>query len=167
MRSKPSSYYTPAARQTRITNHIHHYHYAHDYNWYYSQPHYYVGGGYSSSFWWMMMEWSAERRARWLYHNRYSIEAAAYQRGLQDAAVAAQIQQLEAQNVARNTDYVDPEFAENPSMMYSQEYIEAAYNPTVLSPGSDAALTVLLWIIIIGVVGYAIFLFMTKVRFGR
>lgn len=113
------------------------------------------------------MEWSAERRARWLYHNRYNIESSAYQRGMQDAQVAAQLRALEAQKLARNTDYVDPEFSDDPGMMYSQEYVEAAYNPTVLSPSGSTALTVLLWIVVISVVGFGIFFLMTKVRFGR
>lgn len=77
------------------------------------------------------MEWDAERRARWLYHNRHVIERDAYERGVRDAAVAAQIAELESQGVKPDSNYVDPEFSSDPSMMYTQEHIEAVYNPQV------------------------------------
>ena len=167
MRSRPSSYYTPAARQTRITNHIHVHGYGHPYSYYHTQPYYHVGGGYSSAFWWMMLEWNADRRARWLYHNRHNIEADAYRRGMQDAQVAQQVAALEAQGVARNADYVDPEFADNPGMQYSQEYVEAAYNPTVVaSSGGSAAGSTLMWIVVIFIGVIAIWFVMTKLRWG-
>jgi hypothetical protein len=80
-----------------------------------------------------MQEWSAERRARWLYNNQANIEASAYNRGLQDAAVANEIAKLKAANAKPNRDYVDPEFANDPSMMYTQDHVEAVYNPSVQS----------------------------------
>ena len=157
IRSKPSSYYTPQQRETRYTTVINNYHYSQPYSWYYNQPHYYVGGGYSSAFWWIMMtEWSAERRAMWLYHNQTSIERDAYERGMKDAAVAAELAKLKAQNVAVNPDYVDKDFTDNPDLMYSQEYVEAAYNPTVVPP-AEVNLTVLwviLGVIVVGAVVY-------------
>lgn len=115
----------------------------------------------------MMSEWSAERRAMWLYHNRNNIENSAYQRGLQDATVAAQIQKLESEKVTRNSDYVDPEFKDNPDIMYSQEYVEAAYNPVSAPSKGGYVLTILLATIIIVVVGYSLYLFVTKIRFGN
>lgn len=168
IRSRPSSYYTPAAREQRVTVHVSN-HYSHPYSYYHSQPYYYVGGGYSSAFWYMMMEWNAERRARWLYHNRSNIDSAAYQRGIQDAEVQARLAALEAQNTPRNTDYVDPEFADNPDMQYSQEYIEAAYNPTVVasSGNAGAAGTAFVWIIVIFVGVIAVWFVMTKLRWGN
>ena len=166
IRSKPSTHYTPSVRQERATTHITNHNYAHDYGWYQSQPRYYIGGGYSSSFWWMMSEWSAERRARWLYHNQNTIDQNAYQRGLQDAAVAAQIQQLKSENLPINADYVDSELANDPSIMYSQDYIEAAYNPTVASNPPGSALNVLIWLIVICIAAYVIYLISTKVKFG-
>lgn len=168
MRSKPSSYYTPTQRTQRTEVHIHNYGYSRPYSYYQTYDPFYVGGGYSSAFWWMMMEWNAERRARWLYNNRANIEASAYQRGMQDAQVAAAVAQMEAQGVQANPDYVDPEFADNPDLMYSQDYVEAAYNPTVVqSSGGGAAGTILMWILIIGILGFLGFFLLTKVRFGR
>ena len=108
-----------------------------------------------------MSEWNAERRARWLYHNQGSIERDAYERGMKDAAVAAELAKLKAQNVSANPDYVDEDFSDNPDLMYSQEYVEAAYNPTVVPQDSGVSGSVLLWIfgiIIIGaVVWFVIF----------
>ncbi|CAE7860254.1 RARS [Symbiodinium microadriaticum] len=147
IRSKPSSYYTPAARETRYTTVINNYGYSHPYSWYHTQPHYYVGGGYSSAFWYIMLnEWSAERRARWLYHNRASIEQDAYERGMRDAAVASELAKLKAANTSVNPDYVDSQIADNPDIMYSQDYVEAAYNPEVQSSSGGRTI----WDIITG-----------------
>lgn len=138
IRNKPSTYFEPATRRNRIDVHVTNYHYSHPYDWYHSRPYYYVGGGYSSAFWWMMMEWDAERRANWLYHNRHVIEQSAYQRGLQDAEVQRRIAALEARNAPRQERYVDPEFKDNPLDMYDDNYIEAAYNPTVRAVEEDS-----------------------------
>lgn len=111
-----------------------------------------------------MMEWNAERRAAWLYHNQHNIERSAYERGLQDAAVAAEVARLKAANTSVNEDYVDPEFAEDPSVMYSDEYVEAAYNPTVVE--GSYAWTIFIWLVVIGVIGLLAFLLIFRTRFG-
>jgi hypothetical protein len=155
IREKPASYYTPSARQQRFDVHVNHYGYSHPYSWYYQQPVVYVGGGYSPVFWWMMSEWDAERRARWLYHNQNRIEQDAYERGMRDAQVAEHIAKMKAENVAVNSDYVDSEFADDPSAMYTQEHIEAVYNPKVVNHGN----TVLVVIVCVAV-GAAAIMFM-------
>jgi hypothetical protein len=168
IRNRPSRDLDPQVRNDYSVKHVHHYHYSHPYSYYQTQPVFYVGGGYSSPFWWMMMEWSAERRAMWLYHNRATIDQSAYERGLQDGAVRARIAELERQNVARNQGYIDPEFAENPTLMYDQEYIESVYNPNVREThysqpssggggGGGAAWSILGWlclgvVVVIGVI---------------
>jgi hypothetical protein len=167
IRSNPSSYYRPEVRQQRYETHVHHYHYQHPTNWYYSQPPIYVGGGYSSAFWWMMMEWDAERRAQWFYNHQNTIERDAYQRGMQDAAVAQRVAQLKAQNAPINQDYVDPEFAKDPSLMYTQDHIEAVYNPEVVHSSSSGAGTVLMWLAIVGVLCVAAYVLMFQVRWGK
>lgn len=131
IRSRPSRDLDPVVRYDYTVKHVHHYHYSQPYSYYTSQPVFYVGGGYSSPFWYMMMEWDAQRRADWFYHNRYSIDQSAYDRGLQDGAVRARIAELERQNAVRNQGYVDSEFKDNPTLMYDQNYIESAYNPNV------------------------------------
>lgn len=169
MRSRPSSYYTPAARTTRHTTYITTHNYNHGYGWYHSQPYYGMGGGYSSAYWYMMMEWSAQRRATWFYHNRSNIDAAAYQRGVQDTEVQQRLAALEAGGAARNGDYVDPEMADNPGMQYSQDYVEAAYNPTVVANtgGGSAAGTVFVWMLVIVFGFVAVWFVSTKLKFGN
>jgi hypothetical protein len=105
----------------------------------------YVGGGYSPAFWWMMSEWDAERRARWLYHNQHTIERDAYERGMQDAKVAEYVAKMKTENMAVNSDYLDDEFKDDPSAMYTQEHLEAVYNPKVVDHGNTV-------LIVIGVV---------------
>ncbi len=112
------------------------------------------------------MEWDAARRAQWLYHNRHTIETAAYQEGLKDAAVAAEIARLEAEKVAANPNYVDKEFEQDPSLMYEQEYIEAAYNPTVVPPASSGFLKGFLIFMLIVIVGGLLFYVTFVHRFG-
>ena len=167
IREKPSSYYQPAVRQQRTDVHIHEYHYHHPSSWYYSQPTVYVGGGYNSAFWWMMMEWDAERRAQWFYNHQNSIERDAYQRGMQDAAVAQRVAELKAQNARVNPDYVDPEFAKDPSVMYTQDHIEAVYNPTVVpvsSGGGAMTFFVICGVLMLCVAAYVL---MFVVRWGK
>ena len=163
IRNNPSTYYNQPARQQRSETHIHHHHYSQPYDWYYSQPRVYVGGGYSSAFWWMMSEWSAERRAQWFYHNQNVIERDAYERGMRDAAVANRVAELKAQGARVDPDYVDPEFSQDPSLMYTQDHIEAVYNPKV---SNNHALTIFLWIIIISFVLFSAYVLLFRVRWG-
>lgn len=132
IRNQPSEILRPEVRHTHTVEHIHTYHYRHDYGWYHTQPVVYVGGGYSSSFWYMMSEWNAERRALWLYNNRTNIERDAYERGLRDAEVARIVARMEAQRIKADPDYIDPEFNRAPHLMYDEDFVEGAYNPTVV-----------------------------------
>lgn len=140
-------------------------------DWYYSQPTINVGGGYSSAFFWIMMtEWSADRRASWLYHNQHTIERDAYERGMRDAETARALAELKARNESVNPDYVDPDFVDNPGLMYTDEYVQAAYNPVVATPkhvGSGGVGTILVWLLVIAVVGGAVYLLLFRVRFGE
>ena len=110
--------------------------------------------------------------------------AEAYADGARDAEVQRRLAALEAQQVARNVNYVDQEFASDPTDQYDQNYVEAAYNPTVMpdqssgspgynptvmpdqSSGGPGAGTVLLWLSGIGAavaVVYVVF----NVRWGK
>lgn len=111
------------------------------------------------------MEWSASRRARWLYNNQSNIESSAYQKGMQDAAVAAEIARLKAAGTAADPNYIDSEFADNPDLMYDQDYVEAAYNPTVQQP--SAAGVVLKWLVIFIILGVFGYVLTFKVRWGK
>lgn len=154
IRSKPSTYYEPQVRTQRTVEHVHVYHYHHDYDWYCHQPTIYVGGGYSSAFWWMMMEWDAERRARWLYNNQERISQDAYAQGVRDAQVQAYINKWKAEQRAVDREYVDPEFAQDPSLMMTQDHIEAVYNP---QPAGGA--TAVLWVFAIIVAAFVLLAF--------
>ena len=125
-----------------------------------------MGGGYSSAYWYMMMEWSAQRRAMWFYNNRSNISASAYQRGVQDAEVQQRLAALEAGGTAPNADYVDPEMADNPGMQYSQDYVEAAYNPTVVASSGSGAGSAFMWIVVIFIGIVAIWFVATKLKWG-
>jgi hypothetical protein len=138
IRNQPASHYQPEVRHKTINVFVEK-HYSHPYDYYYRRPTVYVGGGYSSAFWWMMAEWDAERRARWLYNNRNQIEADAYNRGVQDAEVQAYIRKLEQQNARPDPNYVDRDFAQDPSLMYTDEHINAVYNPAPVVPADPAA----------------------------
>ena len=132
LRSKPSTYIQPTVRRQRVVEHVTVYHYAHPADYYYGRPVSYGIGPFSNGFWWMMMEWDAQRRAEWLYHNQARISAEAYADAMRDAEVQRRLAALEAQKVARNVNYVDPEFRDNPTDAYDQNYVEAVYNPPVM-----------------------------------
>ena len=122
-------------RTVRVENHYHNY-YGPRYDYYRSQPYVYVGGGYSALFWYSMMDWSLERRAMWMYNNQNSINAQLYQQQLADnAQLRAEVEALRIRGTTVNPHYVDPEYKENPDLMYSDEYVHAAYNPQSSSGG--------------------------------
>ena len=119
-------------RTVRVENHYHNY-YGPRYDYYRSQPYVYVGGGYSPLFWYAMMDWSIDRQAMWYYHNHSTIDQQLYQQQLANNAVLrAKVAELESQKLARNPRYVDPEFKENPDVMYDDSYVEASVNPTIV-----------------------------------
>lgn len=174
IRNLPSTSVKPEVLKQNVHVHVTQNNYQHPPSWYYSQPTVYVGGGYSSAFWYMMGEWSAERRAAWLYNHRYDIESDAYQRGLRDAEVARRVAEMESRRVTRNANYVDPEFSKNPERQYDEDYVVASYNPTVTyhpttSHDSGSARTVfyvLGAIVLIGVIAWAAYALFFKVRWG-
>jgi hypothetical protein len=165
IRSKPYSYYAPEAHQQRVNVFVTNNHYSHPYDWYYSRPYYDCGGGFSSAFWWMVMtDWSAQRRAEWLYNNQYRLNQAAYQQGLQDAQVAQEIARLKAQGVQPDPNYIDPQLRSDPSIMYDRAYIDAVYNAPEPVHGGTGGLVVLWWIIgiiVLFLLGYVV---LTKIR---
>ena len=122
-------------------------------------------------FWYCMMDWSLERRAMWMYNNQHNIDQALYQQELaKNAQLQAQIAQLQASGKAPDPNYVDPEFANNPDLMYTDEYVEAAYNPVATRPvvtappprSSGGGMTVLLVLVGIGVVALIVWLVFFK-----
>lgn len=132
--SKPKVQYTTQARTQRYGTVINN-NYSHPYGYYASQPYINVGGGYSPIFWWMMMEWSADRRAEWMYHHQNTMNQTVYKETIiKDPELAAEIEKLKAANVAVNPEYVDKDFKDNPDLMYSQEYIQKHIEETTPFP---------------------------------
>jgi hypothetical protein len=184
LRERPSTYIQPVVRRERFVQHVTVYHYAHPYDYYWGRPVGYGIGPYSNGFWWMMMEWNAERRAQWLYNNQARLSAEAYADAARDAEVQRRLAALENQQTPRNVNYVDSEFASDPTDQYDQNYVEAAYNPTVIpdqssgGPGYNATVmpdqssgglsagTVLLWLFGIGAT-VAIVYVVFNVRWGK
>jgi hypothetical protein len=155
LRNRPSTYIQPTVRRERAFNHITINHYQHPADYYYNRPVSYGIGPYSNGFWWMMMEWDAQRRADWIYNNQSRLSVEAYAAARQDVAVQQRLAALEAQRTPRNTNYVDPEFAADPTDQYDQNYVEAAYNPAVMpvydsGPGWKSVVVVLLIILVVG-----------------
>lgn len=150
-----------ANRTTRVEHHYHNT-YGDRYDYYRSQPPIYVGGGYSPLFWYCMMDWSLDRRAMWMYHNQNTMDRALYQQQLaENAQLKAEIAKLEAAGTAVDPGYVDKEFKDNPDLMYTDEYVTAAYNPSktviapppaVASPGVGAGTVILIVIIVLLIV---------------
>ncbi len=124
-------------------------------------------GPYSGVFWWMMMEWSADRRANWLYHNQARISSEAYADVARDAEVQKRLAALEAQKGPRDSNYVDPEFKEHPTDVYAQKYVEAAYNPVPMQSSSPSwmwtIVTLTAGIGLLGAATYGVF----AIRWGK
>jgi len=152
VRSIPSEKYEQ--RPTRVEHHYHHT-YGDRYGYYRSQPYVYVGGGYSPLFWYAMMDWDYHRRAEWLYHNQHLVNQSLYAEQLQNAQLRAEIDRLRAENIPINHNYVDPEFKDNQDLMYSDDFVDAAYNPTTTS--NNFAFWVIAWIAISSLVGLGIY----------
>jgi len=149
-----------ANRSTRVENHYHNY-YGDRYDTYRSRPYIDVGGGYSPLFWYMMADWSIERRAQWMYNNQNTMNTQLYQQELaKNTQLAAQVEALKARGAAPDPNYIDPEFKDDPDLMYDDAAVTAAFNPTPVpvehTPSSAGA--ILVWILSI--------LFVVGVLFG-
>lgn len=74
--------------------------------------------------------WPMALRARWAYHHRRYIEELLWARWMAEAEFAAAIRAMETQHVPLQDGYLPPEYAStSPAFIYSDEYLEAAYNP--------------------------------------
>ncbi len=79
---------------------------------------------------------SAMDRAAWVYHHRDSIDDYRYQDLLaHDGALAARVQQLEAQGTQPDPNYVLPAMANDPDLMYAKDFVVSArsHGPSVAS----------------------------------
>ena len=121
------------------------------YGVYYSRPMVIYHDPYPSYFWWWMLDRTIEERAMWAYCHRADMDSARYQAMLaKDAQLEARIKQLERQGTKADPTYVPKGMDRD--LMYSNDYVDAVYNPTVASTPTHApadagvALKVILWV---------------------
>lgn len=133
---------------------------------YYSDP-------FGPFFWLWLMDRSLDDRAHWAYHHRHQMDDARYRDMVaKDAQLEARIRQLEQQGVKRDQNYVPAAMADNPDLMYNDDFVRASYNPVPApapaqtsssSSSGVSGWTVLLWIVVIGGVVFVIwFIFVRK-----
>lgn len=88
---------------------------------------------YDSFFWWWLLDQSLDRRATWTYHHRYSMDQTRYQDLLaRDSQLETRVRELEAGGAPRDPTYA-PEGIDS-DLMYSDDYVDAAYNPQPVAP---------------------------------
>ena len=93
---------------------------------------------YSNWFWWWLLSRDLDTRANWAYHHRSTMDESRY-RDLQahDAQLEARLKQLEAQGVPRDPEYHPSDIDRD--LMYSDQYIQAVYNPVPVRRAPTAA----------------------------
>jgi hypothetical protein len=83
---------------------------------------------YSNLFWWWLLTQTLDQQARWAYHHRHTMDEARYQELLRrNEQLAAKVNELERENVPRDPTYVPPDVPTD--LMYTDTYVDAAYNP--------------------------------------
>ena len=132
-------------------------------NYYWNRPIVYYNDPYNSFFWWWLLDQSLESQALWAYHHRYAMDQARYNAMLaQNAALASRVSQLEAQNMARDPSYVPPNFQQR-DLMYTDNYVKAAYNPQ----GSPISFWHVLWVMIKFLLLFALIVFLIWLVFFK
>ncbi len=82
---------------------------------------------YSSLFWWWLLDRSLDDRAWWAYHHRYDMDPSRYQALLAtDQQLESRVTQLEAQQVARDPNYVPAGLDRD--LEYSDQYVARSYS---------------------------------------
>jgi hypothetical protein len=82
---------------------------------------------YNSFFWWWLLDRSLEDRAVWAYHHRADMDPVRYQALVDsDRELETRVEQLEAQQVARDPSYTPPELDRD--LMYSDGYVARTYS---------------------------------------
>jgi hypothetical protein len=83
---------------------------------------------------------SANERAYWVYCHRASgdMDDARYRELLaKDAELSARLRVLEQKNTPVDPNFVLPSMRDNPDLQYSQDFINATYNPQNVPPPND------------------------------
>jgi len=107
----------------------------------------------------------AHERSAWAYNHRSQINDAQWQEMVKkDAALEARVKQLEAEKKGvKDADYMPAQFKDDPDLAYSDEYVDAVYNPEEIE---EEGMGVGEWIAIIMIVlfvgGVIFFVFVKK-----
>lgn len=130
---------------------------------------------YSDLFWtWLLLQ-NLETRSHWAYHHRPSMDPARYRDLVaRDAQLEQRVQQLENQKVTPDPTYRPPDLPSS-DLMYSDEYVDAVYNPepapveapppvTPAAPRQGSGLLIR-WLVIAMVVAFLVWLVFFK-RWG-
>ncbi len=95
---------------------------------YYGYPPLVYNDPYNGWFWYWLLAQSLDSQATWAYHHRYAMDQRRYDDLLnRNAELGARVKQLEQNKVARDTSYTPAGL--DPDLMYSDDYVDAAYNP--------------------------------------
>jgi hypothetical protein len=83
---------------------------------------------YSSFFWWWLIGQSLDTRASWAYNHRDYMDDARYRDLLtRDSQLQTRVRELESQAVRPDPTYTPSGI--DPDLMYSDNYVNAVYNP--------------------------------------
>jgi hypothetical protein len=96
-----------------------------------------IGHNYSHYFWAAIQSWPSDRRALWLYHNEDNIKRSVYKKLAEQPATKAELERLARSRVTVDPNFIDPEFADDPDLMYRDEFVTAVYNTTGFDYSSD------------------------------
>lgn len=101
------------------------------YSPYVGRPVVYYSDPFGPFFWLWLMDRSAEERALWAYHHRSQMDQARYAEMLKkDAELEARLRAMEQKGVKPDSAYVPTALENDPDLMYNDDYVHAAYNPT-------------------------------------
>jgi hypothetical protein len=104
---------------------------------YWSRPVVVYNDPYNSLFWWWLLDRSLDERAWWAYHHRYDMDPARYQALVaSDQQLEARVEQLEAQQVARDPNYCPTGVDQD--LMYSDQAVARARSNRPTSSGNVA-----------------------------
>jgi hypothetical protein len=107
------------------------------FNPYWSRPVVVYNDPYNSFFWWWLLDRSLDDRAWWAYNHQYDMDPARYQALLAtDQQLQTRVAQLEAQQAARDPNYVPPGLDRD--LMYSDQYVSHAYSNRPTAAGTVA-----------------------------
>jgi hypothetical protein len=88
---------------------------------------------YSTFFWLWLLDRSLDQRAAWAYHHRDDMDPQRYQDLLRrDQKLQGRIEQLEKQGTPPDPGYSPPDL--DPDLMYTDDYVQAVYNPEPGAP---------------------------------